>query len=91
MNINFQEPNQTNQLILYNYQECYIFQDFLNNLKKKVKRKSDDIDNESSKYIKLNKIELSYMMIREFKDNLTVLKEIEELEIIRELEIEQIK
>ena len=31
------------------------------------------------------------MMIREFKDNLTVLKEIEELEIIRELEIEQIK
>ena len=91
MNINFQEPNQTNQLILYNYQEWYIFQDFLNNLKKKVKRKSDDIDNESSKYIKLNKIELSYMMIREFKDNLTVLKEIEELEIIRELEIEQIK
>lgn len=91
MNINFQEPNQTNQLILYNYQECYIFKDFLNNLKKKVKRKSDDIDNESSKYIKLNKIELSYMMIREFKDNLTVLKEIEELEIIRELEIEQIK
>ena len=29
------------------------------------------------------------MMIREFKDNLTVLKEIEELEIIRELEIEK--
>ena len=64
-------------------------------LKDEGKIKSDDIDNELSKYMELNKTKLIYMMIKKFKDSRTdlkaILNEIEKIKIIRELEIEEIK
>ena len=71
------------------------FLGFFKQLKDEGKIKSDDIDNELSKYMELNKTRLIYMMIKKFKDSRTdlkaILNEIEKIKIIRELEIEEIK
>ena len=65
------------------------FVGFFKQLKEEGKIKSDDIKNELPKYIKLR-----YMMIKKFKYKLTslktILKEMLELEIIRQLEMKQI-
>ena len=65
------------------------FVGFFKQLKEEGKIKSDDIKNELPKYIKLR-----YMMIKKFKYKLTslktILKEMLELEIIRQLEMKRI-
>ena len=67
---------------------------FFKQLKEEGKIKSNDIENEFLKCIKLNERKLRYVMIKKLKDKLTslktILKEMEELEMIRQLEIEQI-
>ena len=68
-----------------------LFLGFLKKLKKEDKLKSDDIDNELIKYIKLKMTKLRYMMIEEFKDELKNLKELKELKSVREQEINEMK
>ena len=50
------------------------FLGFFKQLKEEGKIKSDNTDDEFSKYIELNKKQLDYMMIRKFKDSVTHLK-----------------
>ena len=68
---------------------------FYNQLKEKRKIMCVNIDKELLEYIELNKKELENIMSEKFKDSLTVLKTISEkikqIEIIRKLEVEQIK
>ena len=52
------------------------FLGFFKQLKEEDKINYDDIDELLSKYIKLNKTKLSYIMIKEFKDSVTALKSI---------------
>ena len=70
------------------------FLEFFKQLKEEGKIKSDDIENELLKYTKLNERKLRYMLIIKFKDKLaslkTILKEMEELEIITQRKMEQI-
>ena len=68
-----------------------LFLGFLKKLKKEDKLKSDDIDNELIKYIKLKMTKLRYMMIEEFKDELKNLRELKELKSVREQEINEMK
>ena len=71
------------------------FLKFFKELKEEGKIKSDDIENELPRYKKLSKTKLWYVIIKEFKNILTdlntILKEIEKIKIIRELEIEEVK
>ena len=52
------------------------FLGFLKQFKEDGKLKSDEIDNELSKYTELNKAKWRFMMIKELKDELTNLKAI---------------
>ena len=64
---------------------------FLKKLKKEDKLKSDDIDNELIKYIKLKMTKWRYKMIEEFKNEFKNLKELKELKSVREKEINEMK
>ena len=64
-------------------------------MKEKCKIRCGNIDKEFLEYTELNKRELQYRMTEKFKNSLTVLntisEKLDEMEIIRELEVEQIK
>ena len=64
-------------------------------MKEKCKIRYGNIDKEFLEYTELNKRELQYRMTEKFKNSLTVLntisEKLDEMEIIRELEVEQIK
>ena len=68
-----------------------LFLGFLKKLKKEDKLKSDDIDNELIKYIKLKMTKWRYKMIEEFKNEFKNLKELKELKSVREKEINEMK
>ena len=89
MNINFQTPKSKELVNALKLLGMPYFVGFFKQLKEEGKIKSDDIKNELPKYIKLR-----YMMIKKFKYKLTslkaILKEMLELEIIRQLEMKQI-
>ena len=61
--------------------EMLLFLGFLKQLKKEDKLKSDNIENELSKYMGLNKSKLRYITVKNCKNNLESLKELKKIRI----------
>lgn len=90
MNINFQDLNQ-NKVNALKLLEISLFLGFLKQSKKDGKLKSNDIENELSKQIESNIAKLGYIIIKNYKNNLELLREFKKLQLFREEEINEIK
>ena len=58
-----------------------LFLGFLKQLKKEDKLKSDNIENELSKYMGLNKSKLRYITVKNCKNNLESIKDLKKIRI----------